>query len=118
MIYVDLRKAILAIFFAAVATLFSPLAHAQAVAVAEVDGIVSDSSGKVMVNVQVTIVQADTQAARATVTDVQGHFALPNLAPGAYILDVKAPGFKDYKQTGIVLQVGQTTRIDVAMTVG
>ncbi len=33
-------------------------------------------------------------------------------------MDVKAPGFKDYKQTGIVLQVGQTTAINVAMTVG
>jgi hypothetical protein len=33
-------------------------------------------------------------------------------------MDVKAPGFKDYRQTGIILQVGQTIAVNVAMTVG
>src|SRR5271170_5462916 len=114
MIYVDPRKVILASFLAVATALFAPLAHSQAVAVAEVDGTVSDTSGKVMVNVQVTMIQAETQSAHATVTDVQGHFAIPNLPPGPYILDVKAPGFKDYRQTGIVLQVGQTIAMNVA----
>ena len=84
--------------------------HAQAVAVAEVDGVVSDTSGKVMVNVPVTLIQAETQTAHTTVTDAQGHFAIPNLPPGPYVLDVKSPGFKDYRQTGIVLEVGKTDR--------
>ena len=114
MICVDLRKAILASFF----VMLAPLGHSQAVAVAEVDGIVTDTSGKFMVNVQVTMVQAETQAPRSTFTDVQGRFAIPNLAPGPYVMDAKAPGFKDYRQTGIVLQVGQTININVAMTIG
>ncbi len=114
MIYVDPRKVALAGFLA----IFAGLAHGQAVAVAEVEGTVSDTSGKVMVNVQVTMIQTETQATRTTVTDVQGHFDIPNLAPGPYILDVKAPGFKDYRQTGIVLQVGQTIALNVALTVG
>ncbi len=114
MIYVDPRKFVLS----SMLVLGAMLAHGQAVAVAEVDGTVTDTSGKFMVNVQVTMIQAETQAARGTVTDVQGHFAMPNLAPGPYILDVKAPGFKDYRQTGIVLQVGQTININVAMTIG
>ena len=114
MICVDLRKAILASFF----VMLAPLGHSQAVAVAEVDGIVTDTSGKFMVNVQVTMVQAETQAPRSTFTDVQGRFAIPNLAPGPYVMDAKAPGFKDYRQTGIVLQVGQTININVAMMIG
>ncbi len=118
MINVDLRKVILAFFFTIASALFAPAAHAQAVAVAEVDGVVTDTTGRFMVNVSVTMIQVDTQAARSTFTDVQGRFAIPNLAPGPYILDVKAPGFKDYRQTGIVLQVGQTIAINVAMTIG
>src|SRR6202795_785989 len=104
MIYVDLSKDLRKVFlagFLTLAGLVAPAAHGQAVAVAEVDGTVMDTSGKVMVNVPVAMVQADTQVAHSTITDAQGHFVLPNLPPGAYILDVKAPGFKEYRQTGI-----------------
>lgn len=118
MIYVDPRKVLLVGFFAAAAALFPSMAHAQAVAVAEVNGVVSDSSGKVMVNVPVTMTQADTQTPHATVTDAQGHFSISNLPPGPYILDVRAPGFKEYRQSGIVLQVAQTATINVSMTIG
>ena len=102
-----------------VCLLFLPAGlHAQAVAIAEVDGIVSDASGKVMVGVQVTLMQTDTQAHHTSVTDGQGHFAIGNLPPGPYTLDVKSAGFKDYRQTGIVLEVGHTSEINVTMSVG
>jgi outer membrane receptor protein involved in Fe transport len=114
MIYVDLRKAVFAGFLA----LMAPAAYGQAVAVSEVDGTVMDSSGKVMVNIPVTMTQVDTQVAHPTITDAQGHFAIPNLPPGAYILDIKAPGFKEYRQTGIELVVGKTISMNVTMTVG
>jgi hypothetical protein len=118
MIYVDPRKAILAGFMAVTAALYPSLAHGQAVAVAEVEGVVSDSSGKVMVNVSVTLIQVETQAIHATITDVQGHFSIGNLPPGPYVLDVKSAGFKDYRQTGIILQVGRTIGINVTLTIG
>ena len=82
------------------------------------NGTIADTTGKSMVNVQVTMIQADTQTPHTTFSDVSGHYSIGNLPPGPYILDVKAPGFKDYRQTGIILQVGQTTAINVAMTVG
>jgi hypothetical protein len=108
-----------AIVFAVACLLFVPAGlHAQAVAVAEVDGVVSDTSGKVMPGVQVTLIQAETQAPHASVTDAQGRYAIGNLPPGPYVLDVKAPGFKDYRQTGIVLLVGHTSGINVSMSVG
>ncbi len=92
--------------------------HAQAVAVAAVNGVVSDSSGKVMANVPVTLVQADTQAVHTGVTDAQGHYEIGNLPPGSYVLDVRSPGFKDYRQTGIILEVGHAAGINITMTVG
>jgi Carboxypeptidase regulatory-like domain/TonB dependent receptor len=118
MIYVDPRKVVFAGFLALATMLFAPHAHAQAVAVAEVDGTVTDTSGKVMVNVPVTLTQVETQTAHTTISDAQGHFAIPNLPPGAYVLDVKSPGFKEYRQTGIVLDVGKTISMNISMTVG
>src|SRR5580692_9211564 len=81
---------------------------AQAVAVAEVDGIVSDPSAKFIVGAQVTLTGAETKAAHDTVTDSEGRYHITNLPPGPYVLDVKSPGFKDYRQSGIVLEVAHT----------
>ncbi len=92
--------------------------HAQAVAVAEVDGIVSDTSGKVIPGVPVTLTQTDTQTPHAGVTDAQGRFAIGNLPPGPYVLDAKVQGFKDYRQTGIVLEVGHTSQVNITLSVG
>ena len=117
MIYVDLRKTVFAGFLA-LAAMLAPSANAQAVAVSELDGTVMDTSGKVMVNVPVTLTQVDTQVAHSTITDAQGHFSLANLPPGGYVLDVKSPGFKEYRQTGIVLEVGKTISMNISMTVG
>jgi hypothetical protein len=92
--------------------------HAQAVAIAEIDGVVSDSSGRVVPNAQVIAVETDKQLVRQTTSNTEGHFILSNLPVGPYRLEVKAPGFKDYRQTGISLAVGQTAGINVQLTVG
>jgi len=96
----------------------APQGRSQAVAVAEVGGTVSDSSGKVIVGAQVNMVQAETQVAHSTVTDGQGHYVVANLPPGGYILDVKSPGFKEYRQSGIILEVARTIELNVMLTVG
>jgi len=119
MICVDLRKNAAALVLAASACLFLPTAlHAQAVAVAEVDGVVSDSSGKVIPGVPVTLTQTETQTPHPGVTDAQGRYAIGNLPPGSYVLEVKSQGFKDYRQTGITLEVGHTSEINVTLSVG
>ena len=59
-------------------------AHGQAVAVAEVDGNGHRCIGKVMVNVQVTMIQSETQAAYTYGDHDFGHFALPTLRSGPY----------------------------------
>jgi hypothetical protein len=92
--------------------------HAQAVAIAEIGGVVTDASGKVVPNAQVTAVETDKQLIRQTTSDNTGHFILSNLPVGPYLLEVKSPGFKDYRQTGISLAVGQTTAINVQLTIG
>src|SRR6516225_9144695 len=82
---------------------FAALAHAQAVAVAQVSGIVSDPAGMVIVGAQVSIVDTEKGQVRSTGTDGTGSYTLPNLPVGPYRLEVRAQGFKDYIQTGLVL---------------
>ena len=120
MICVDLWKTAATCLLAASSclSLTSSGLHAQAVAVAEVDGIISDSSGKVIPGVPVTLTQTDTRTPHNGVTDAQGRFQVGNLPPGPYTFEVKSPGFKDYRQTGIILEVGRTSEINVSLSVG
>src|SRR5438477_8926669 len=94
------------------------LAWAQAVAVAEVSGVISDPSGGALPNAAVIMTETDKQLPRATITDTAGHYILTNLPIGPYKLEVKAPGFKDYVQSGIVLQVNNNIQINITMQVG
>ncbi|MGD0870062.1 MAG: carboxypeptidase regulatory-like domain-containing protein [Bryobacteraceae bacterium] len=91
---------------------------AQAVAVVEVDGHVTDPTGQAMVGAQVKITETGKHEVHTSVTDNTGRFALQELPPGAYRLEVTSPGFKTYVQTGIVLQVGSNPGINVRMQIG
>src|SRR5690242_5449526 len=77
--------------------------YGQAIAVAEVQGQVSDSSGAAVPGAQVKMTQADTQYNRSTVSGTDGTYSFSNLPVGPYALEVTADGFKTYVQSGIVL---------------
>src|SRR5215467_5338172 len=98
--------------------LFTPAVLAQAVAVAEVSGTIAVPSGSAIPNAEVSMVETTKQLVRSTTTDPSGRYVLPNLPVGPYRMEVKAQGFKDYLQTGIVLQVNNNIQINVAMQVG
>jgi len=94
------------------------LANAQSVAIAQISGNVTDQSGSAIPNAQVTMTETDKQAVHTAITNAQGQYVLPSLPVGPYRLEVKANGFKDYVQTGIVLQVNQNIQINAIMQVG
>jgi hypothetical protein len=93
-------------------------AYAQNVAIAEISGSVADPSGSAIGGAQVKMTETDKQLVRSTVSDDQGRYTLPNLPVGPYRLEVSAPGFKGFSQTGIVLQVGNNVQVNVTMQVG
>jgi hypothetical protein len=93
-------------------------ARGQSVAIAEVAGIVSDPTGARLAGATITITQTDKNAVRTTVSDATGHYTLPNLPVGPYTLEVSAPGFKNYVQTGLVLEVNNNIQVNVAMQIG
>jgi len=92
--------------------------RAQAGSTAQISGTVKDGSGGVLPGVDVTVTQTDTGLKRNAITDAEGQYLLPNLPVGPYRLEATLQGFRSYAQTGIVLQVGATPTINVAMAVG
>ena len=105
-------------FVVLVAVAMSLTGELQAQTLGEITGVVSDSTGAVIVGAKVTATNTGTNAARTAVTNDSGIYSFPAMQPGAYTLKVEMAGFKSFNETGIRLQVQQTARIDVAMEVG
>ena len=66
-------------------------------------------------------VKAEEQATHAlfsATSDERGEYRLLGLPPGEYVLTVKQPGFKTYRQSGITLRIEDRTAQDVRLEVG
>lgn len=86
--------------------LLAPLALAQ-ITVGTVTGRVVDPSGSVVVGAKVEVI-SETQGTRPApvVTNAEGDYVIPNLAPDTYTLQVSAPSFKLMRRTGVVITGG------------
>jgi outer membrane receptor protein involved in Fe transport len=60
---------------------------------ATISGVVTDANGAVVAGAHVTAVNVGAREQRRATTDTQGHYAIDNLAPGAYTVTVSAKGF-------------------------
>jgi hypothetical protein len=92
-------------------------ANAQATG-AEVSGRVVDSSGAVIPNATIDVQNTGTGLDRTLTSSSTGEYVIPSLPVGTYKLKATAAGFKTYTQTGIVLEDGQTARVDVTLQIG
>jgi hypothetical protein len=85
---------------------------------ATVVGTVTDPSGSVIPNVAINITSSDTGITRSVTSNDAGQYVAPDLPIGHYNLKAEASGFKVAEKTGVVLNVGDRTRIDFALTLG
>jgi hypothetical protein len=91
--------------------------HAQ-VAGGTISGTVSDSSGRVISSVQITITNLATGVTRDVTTNEDGFYSAPNLLPGTYEAKFAAQGFKGEMRTNIELTVGASIGLDQTLRVG
>ena len=102
---------------AAVAAFASLAAMAMAqVGDAELAGIVTDPSGTPVAAVKLSLTNEDSGVNRSVVTDAEGRYRIPALAPGKYSLKTEVPGFRSESINGILLNVGTHLDKDVALT--
>lgn len=106
------RYLLLPLFFALVC------AGALAQANSELTGIVTDQTGAVVAGAKITLTDPATNSVKATISGPTGLYDIPGLNPANYNLKVTAKGFEAFDENGIVVNVSQTFRDDVKLTVG
>ena len=95
-----------------------PLLAVAQITTATIVGTITDSSGAIVPGAQVTARNADTGLTRTMTSNESGTYRLEFLPVGNYVLEIMARGLKKVSQSGIVLQVNDTARVDVSLTVG
>ena len=93
-------------------------AWAQSTGAATVVGTVTDKSGAVVPGAKVTVRNLGTQFISSGQTNAAGAYYVPSLNSGTYEVAVEATGFKKFVQTGLVLRINESPRIDVQLEVG
>jgi hypothetical protein len=85
---------------------------------ARIVGVVTDSSGGLAPNVQVTLINVATGLRGTTATDEAGRYNFTQLAVGDYQIEASSPGFKKETRTGINLVAEQVYTADLTLEVG
>src|SRR5882724_6969267 len=85
---------------------------------ATIVGTVTDPSGGVMPNVNITVTNTETGWTRTIPTNDSGQYVVPNIQIGHYTVKAEASGFKIAEQKDVVLSVGDRLRLDFQMKMG
>ena len=85
---------------------------------ATINGTVTDATGAVVANAQLTLTNTATGVVRNDVSNSVGAYRFGNVGIGTWTLSATAPGFQTYTKTGIVVNVAQTLEEDVQFKVG
>src|SRR5215472_16446777 len=96
--------------------IMSPAALGQ-VGTATLSGTVTDSTGAVIPRVEVLLESNLQQFSRRATTDLRGEYILPALPPGEYKLILRANGFTEEPRTGVALDSGQASTLNVTLQV-
>src|SRR5258705_4829916 len=85
---------------------------------ATLSGTIKDETGGVLPGVDVVIRNLDTGLTRSAVTDANGYFTVPGLAPGKYETRATLQGFRTGVQTGIALEVAEQAGLNLVLKLG
>jgi hypothetical protein len=83
--------------------------------VGTISGVVTDTSGAVMAGATVTATSLATGGDRVATANTQGFFVISTLKPGEYKLTVTAQGFANFVAPRVVVEVGQTAKVDAVL---
>ena len=82
-----------------------------------INGTVTDSTGAVLPGVTIVISSAALMGTRTTVTNAEGLYRFPALAPGEYTLVFTLDGFKTVRREGIYVGLGFTATVNVELQI-
>ena len=89
---------------------------AFAIETGEIKGKVADESGAGLPGVEITVAGPSLQGARTILSSKNGDFHIPLLPVGRYTLTFKLHGFNTVKQENVVVRLGMTTSLTMALS--
>jgi hypothetical protein len=93
-------------------------ATAQVSNTGQVTGTVLDPSGKAVPGAQVTVTNAATNFTQTVKASATGVYVFSELQPATYVVSATATGFATSVYNNVVVQVAQTTNLQIKMTIG
>jgi hypothetical protein len=100
-----------------VLTVCSLAAFGQVSATGSLSGTVTDPNGAVVANATVTL-KSETRQEFTVQTSDNGTFQIPGLAAGTYTATITGAGFKKSEVTGIKIDIGKPSDINIALEIG
>src|SRR5215467_5264799 len=85
---------------------------------ATVFGSITDSTGSVITEAQVTVSSINTGLKRVGLTDIKGQYRLAGLPPGMYMVRAEKEKFQTQVLEGIALSSGASIAINLSLKVG
>ncbi len=84
-----------------------------------VEGTVSDKTGKLVVDADVTVLNEDTGVAIKVKTNSDGYYRVPSLVPGSnYSVTIVKDGFEETHIPGVDVETSSTATISATLEVG
>ena len=92
--------------------------QAQNTNVCAIAGTVTDSTGAVLPDAQITVTNEGTHQVSTSTTTSRGSYSVENLSGGDYTVAVTKTGFQHLSVTGLHLDPGQRRGQDIQLSVG
>jgi carboxypeptidase family protein/TonB-dependent receptor-like protein len=83
-----------------------------------IQGVIVDPSGGVIPGATVTVTDVDRGVTRTLTTNNVGQYIATNLTAGTYTVRAEAKGFSTTEHTNVLVQVGETNRVDLSLQTG
>ena len=103
---------------AALSIILLPAGAAAQTGASTIAGVVRDTTGAVLPGVTVETSSPAMLADRATVTEGNGSYTIPELRPGVYTIVYTLPGFATVRREGLELSASFTASVNIEMRVG
>ncbi len=89
------------------------------VVTASLEGTVSDPTGAAVPGAAVKVRNRSTNIETSVTTGADGRYYVPSLQPGGpYAITVSAAGFKTVERVGLTLEVNESAKVDIALSLG
>jgi hypothetical protein len=99
-------------------SLLCSLSFAQTANTGALTGQVTDATGAVVGDVQITVTNEATGEKRAAVSQRDGTYSVPLLAPDSYRVEFSRNGFKTAAKPRLKINVTETARLNIQLEVG